>query len=62
MQAARGCWRLATDRGSTAAGGSRVGAALRAIRRHAEASLLHVVGDCYMVEHWLAAYAVLLMS
>jgi hypothetical protein len=29
---------------------------------HAEASLAYVVGDDYMVEHWLAAYAVLLFS
>jgi Protein of unknown function (DUF2891) len=40
----------------------RVSAALRAMRRHAEAALPHVTGDDYMVEHWLAAYAVLLMS
>jgi hypothetical protein len=30
--------------------------------RHAGASLPHVVGSDYMVEHWLAAYAVLLLS
>ena len=29
---------------------------------HAEASLAYVTGDDYMVEHWLAAYAVLLFS
>jgi hypothetical protein len=29
---------------------------------HADASLGHVTGDDYMVEHWLAAYAVLLFS
>ena len=33
-----------------------------AAQRHAEASLPHVVGDDYMVTHWLAAYAVLLSS
>lgn len=40
----------------------RVEVALRAMRRHAEAALPHVAGDDYMVEHWLAAYAVLLMT
>lgn len=30
--------------------------------RHADAALPHVTGDDYMVEHWLAAYAVLLLS
>jgi hypothetical protein len=30
--------------------------------KHAEASLEYVTGDDYMVEHWLAAYAVLLFS
>ncbi len=29
---------------------------------HASASLPHVIGDDYMVEHWLAAYAVLLLT
>jgi hypothetical protein len=29
---------------------------------HAAAGLPHVVGGDYMVEHWLAAYAVLLLS
>jgi hypothetical protein len=28
---------------------------------HAEASLPYVIGDDYMVGHWLAAYAVLLL-
>ena len=30
--------------------------------RHAAASLPHVVGGDYVLEHWLAAYAVLLLS
>jgi hypothetical protein len=30
--------------------------------RHAAAALPHAVGDDYMVDHWLAAYAVLLLS
>jgi hypothetical protein len=35
---------------------------LIAAERHAEASLPHVAGSDYMVEHWLAAYATLLLS
>ena len=41
---------------------TRVEPALTAMRTHAAAALPHVAGDDYMVEHWLAAYAVLLMS
>ena len=33
-----------------------------AIARHAEAALPHVVDDDYMVEHWLACYALLLLT
>lgn len=40
----------------------RVDIALEAMRRHAKAALPHVMGSDYMVEHWLAAYAVLLMT
>jgi hypothetical protein len=29
---------------------------------HADAALPHVIGDDYMVEHWLAAYAVLQLT
>ena len=36
--------------------------ALDAARAHAAAGLAVVVGDDYMVEHWLAAYAVLLLT
>ena len=35
---------------------------LAAAERHAAASLPHVAGSDYMVEHWLAAYATLLLS
>lgn len=35
---------------------------LAAAERHADASLPHVVGSDYMVEHWLAAYATLLLG
>lgn len=40
----------------------RVGRLLAASATHADVALPHVVGDHYMVEHWLAAYAVLLLS
>jgi Protein of unknown function (DUF2891) len=33
-----------------------------AVRRHADASLSAVCGSDYMLEHWLACYAVLLLS
>jgi len=35
---------------------------LEAAQRHADASLAQVTGSDYMVEHWLAAYATLLLS
>jgi hypothetical protein len=54
------CWRRLAD--TLPAGDPRAAAAQEAARRHAEAALPHVVGDDYMVEHWLAAYAVLLLS
>ncbi len=44
------------------AGDSRRGPMLDAAERHADASLPHVAGSDYMVEHWLAAYATLLLS
>ncbi|KAA2255496.1 DUF2891 domain-containing protein [Solihabitans fulvus] len=44
------------------AGDPRVAVALDAARTHADAALPHVAGDDYMVEHWLACYAVLLLS
>lgn len=40
----------------------RIPPMLEAAARHADASLPHVAGSHYMVEHWLAAYAVLLLS
>jgi hypothetical protein len=33
-----------------------------AVARHTEAALPHVVGGGYMVEHWLAAYALLALT
>jgi hypothetical protein len=54
------CWRRIAE--SLPAGDPRVEPALAAARTHARAALPHVVGDDYMVEHWLACYAVLLLS
>jgi hypothetical protein len=44
------------------AGDVRIASMLSAAERHADASLPHVAGSDYMVEHWLAAYATLLLS
>jgi hypothetical protein len=54
------CWRRLAA--SLPEGDPRIGPARTAARVHAEAALPHVVGSDYMVEHWLAAYAVLLLS
>jgi hypothetical protein len=43
-------------------GDLRIEPMLAAAERHAEASLPFVAGSDYMVEHWLAAYATLLLS
>jgi hypothetical protein len=54
------CWRrLAASLPGT---DPRAQAALEAARAHADAALPHVVGDDYMVGHWLPAYAVLLLT
>ena len=54
------CWRRLAE--TLPEGDRRTEPMLAAARRHAAAALPHVVGDDYMVEHWLAAYAVLLLS
>jgi Protein of unknown function (DUF2891) len=54
------CWRRLAE--SLPGGDARIEPALAAARAHAAAVLAHVVGDDYMVEHWLAAYAVLMLS
>jgi hypothetical protein len=54
------CWRRIAE--SLPPGDPRVEPAEAAARTHAEAALPHVVGDDYMVEHWLACYAVLMLS
>lgn len=43
-------------------GDERIAPMLAAAGRHAEASLAQAAGSDYMVEHWLAAYAVLLLG
>jgi hypothetical protein len=54
------CWRRLAE--TLPAGDPRVPVCGAAARTHAEVSLPHVVADHYMVTHWLAAYAVLLLS
>jgi len=54
------CWRRIAE--SLPAGDERIGPAIVSARVHADAALPHVVGDHYNVEHWLAAYAVLLLT
>ena len=54
------CWRRIAE--SLPPGDPRIGPAVAAARTHAGAALPHVVGDDYMVEHWLACYAVLMLS
>ena len=54
------CWRRLAE--TLPGGDPRVTACVRAADVHAEASLRFVTGDDYAVEHWLAAYAVLLFS
>ncbi len=54
------CWRRLAEQlpGSD----PRARAAADAARAHGDAALPHVLGEDYMVEHWLAAYAVLMLS
>ena len=54
------CWRRIAQ--TLPPGDPRVPVALGASGVHADAGLHHVVGGDYMVEHWLAAYAVLVLS
>jgi Protein of unknown function (DUF2891) len=54
------CWRRLAE--TLPADDPRVPLCVAAGRTHAEAALPHVVGDHYMVTHWLVAYAVLLFS
>jgi hypothetical protein len=54
------CWRRIAE--SLPDGDARIGPALAAARTHLDAAVPHVIGDDYMVEHWLAAYAVLALT
>jgi hypothetical protein len=54
------CWRRIAEH--LPPGDPRRERAMDAAERHAQAALPHVVGEDYMVEHWLACYAVLLLS
>ena len=54
------CWRRLAE--SLPEGDPRIGPAVTAARAHAAAALPHVVGDDYAAGHWLAAYAVLMLS
>ena len=54
------CWRRLAE--SLPADDARVEPAVAAARLHLAAALPHVTGSDYMVEHWLAAYAVLALS
>jgi hypothetical protein len=54
------CWRRLAE--TLPPDDQRIGPAVEAARNHLAAALPHVVGSHYMVEHWLAAYAVLALS
>ena len=54
------CWRRIAE--NLPDGDARTGPALAAVRTHLDAALPHVIGDDYMVEHWLAVYAVLALT
>ena len=54
------CWRRLAE--SLPPGDTRIGPAVEAAAAHLAAALPYVTGSDYMVEHWLAAYAVLAMS
>lgn len=55
-------WALASVARALPAGDRRIAVMEAASERHAAASLPHVCGSHYMLEHWLAAYATLLLS
>ena len=52
-------WALRRLGAALPAGDARAAALLESARRHAEPELAEVSGSDYMVEHWLAAYALL---
>jgi hypothetical protein len=54
------CWRRLTETLDDA--DPRTAPMLAAAERHADAALAHATGSHYAVEHWLACYAVLLLT
>jgi len=54
------CWRRIAD--CLPPGDPRAEPALAAARQHAKAVLPYVLGGGYLLEHWLAGYAVLMLS
>jgi Protein of unknown function (DUF2891) len=54
------CWRRMAE--TLPPGDARIAVAVDAASAHLAAALPHVTGSDYMVEHWLAAYAVLALS
>jgi hypothetical protein len=54
------CWRRLAE--TLPDGDPRIGPMLDAARKHASAALRHAAGSDYAVEHWLACYAVLLLT
>ena len=54
------CWRRIA--GYLPPGDPRVEPALGAARQHAKAALPYVLGSGYQAEHWLASYAVLMLT
>ena len=54
------CWRQIAS--ALPAGDPRIEPAQAAARQHAKAVLPYVLGGDYQLEHWLAGYAVLMLS
>ncbi|HEU5198011.1 MAG TPA: DUF2891 domain-containing protein [Ktedonobacterales bacterium] len=54
------CWRRIAE--SLPHGDSRIERTMEAAATHAQTALPYVAGEDYMVEHWLACYAVLMLS
>jgi hypothetical protein len=54
------CWRRIAE--ALPADDARIAPMLQSMGEHADASLPHATGSDYAVEHWLACYAVLLLS
>jgi hypothetical protein len=55
-------WAMRRLAAALPSGDQRVPVLLRAAAEHAAVALPHVSGSDYMVEHWLAAYALLYLD